>query len=78
MQMLVISSIGTIMHDLLWDFGVNADIAVHNLRDLKVYTQAHDVDSLHCRYTCHQHGMTLYHTTDHTEAACGMYIILCT
>ena len=34
-------------HGLLGNLRVDADIAVHNLSDLKVYTQAHDIDSLH-------------------------------
>ena len=58
------------MHDLLWNFGVNANIAVNDLRDLKVHTQAHDIDSLHCRYTCHRHTYmyTPHHTNDYTQA----------
>lgn len=56
------------MHDLLGNFGMNTNIAVHDLRDLKVYTQAHDVDGLHCRHTSH------HHTNDHTEAMYGMCV----
>lgn len=59
------------MQDSLGNFGVNANIAVHDLRDLKVYTQAHDVDSLHGRHTCHHttpHHTTPHHMNDYAEA----------
>lgn len=66
---------------LLGNFCMDADVAVHNLGDLKIHTQAHDVDCLHQKQPvsskkCNQHFITfLLALPARAQPATGMHIV---